>query len=106
MFDSTKAEADQRAPITAMTLESSQALEGGAMFAEIPDPECALRSDWSVRRPTWLDRRQRTSSSLGPGAAGLTAARTLGRAGKTVTILEARERCGGRIHPLPSAEFR
>jgi monoamine oxidase len=42
---------------------------------------------------------------IGAGAAGLMAARTLGRAGKTVTILEARERCGGRIHPLPSAEF-
>jgi riboflavin biosynthesis pyrimidine reductase len=32
VFDSTEAEADQRAPVTAMTLESSRALEGGAML--------------------------------------------------------------------------
>jgi len=32
IFDSTEAEADQRPPVTAMTLESSQALEGGAML--------------------------------------------------------------------------
>jgi hypothetical protein len=32
VFDSTDAEADCRAPVTAMTLESSQALEGGAML--------------------------------------------------------------------------
>jgi riboflavin biosynthesis pyrimidine reductase len=32
VFDSTEAEADQRAPITAMTLESSQALEGGIVL--------------------------------------------------------------------------
>jgi riboflavin biosynthesis pyrimidine reductase len=32
IFDSTEAEADQRAPVTAMTLESSHAMEGGAML--------------------------------------------------------------------------
>jgi riboflavin biosynthesis pyrimidine reductase len=32
VFDSTDAQADRRAPVTAMTLESSQALEGGAML--------------------------------------------------------------------------
>ena len=42
---------------------------------------------------------------IGAGAAGLMAARVLGRAGKKVTILEARERCGGRIDPLSVAEF-
>src|ERR1700736_20344 len=42
---------------------------------------------------------------IGAGAAGLMAAREFARAGKRVTILEARDRCGGRIHPLPSADF-
>jgi monoamine oxidase len=42
---------------------------------------------------------------IGAGAAGLMAARELARAGKRVTILEARDRYGGRIDPLPSAEF-
>jgi riboflavin biosynthesis pyrimidine reductase len=32
VFDSTEAETDERAPITAMTLESSETLEGGAML--------------------------------------------------------------------------
>ncbi|MEO6632509.1 MAG: NAD(P)/FAD-dependent oxidoreductase, partial [Mucilaginibacter sp.] len=35
---------------------------------------------------------------IGAGATGLIAARTLAKAGKKVTILEARNRCGGRIH--------
>jgi monoamine oxidase len=42
---------------------------------------------------------------IGAGAAGLMAARELGRGGKRVTILEARDRCGGRIYPLPAADF-
>ncbi len=42
---------------------------------------------------------------IGAGAAGLMAARELGRSGRKVTVLEARDRCGGRIHPLPAAEF-
>ncbi len=42
---------------------------------------------------------------VGAGAAGLMTARELVRAGKRVTILEARERCGGRIYPLSAEEF-
>ena len=42
---------------------------------------------------------------IGAGAAGLMAARELAREGKRATIVEARDRCGGRIHPLPSADF-
>src|SRR5438552_10165508 len=42
---------------------------------------------------------------VGAGAAGLMTARELARAGKQVTILEARDRCGGRIYPLPAQEF-
>jgi monoamine oxidase len=42
---------------------------------------------------------------VGAGAAGLMTARELARAGKRVTIIEARERCGGRIYTLPSEEF-
>ena len=42
---------------------------------------------------------------VGAGAAGLMAACELARVGKRVTILEARDRCGGRIYPLPTEEF-
>ena len=42
---------------------------------------------------------------VGAGAAGLMTARELARAGKRVTVVEARDRCGGRIYPLPVAEF-
>jgi monoamine oxidase len=42
---------------------------------------------------------------IGAGAAGLMTARELRRSGKRVTILEARDRCGGHIDPLPVADF-
>ncbi|CCE03968.1 NAD(P)/FAD-dependent oxidoreductase [Bradyrhizobium sp. STM 3809] len=42
---------------------------------------------------------------VGAGAAGLMAARELASGGRKVTLLEARERCGGRIHPLAESTF-
>ena len=42
---------------------------------------------------------------VGAGAAGLMAGRELARAGKRVTILEARHRLGGRIYSLPAETF-
>jgi monoamine oxidase len=42
---------------------------------------------------------------VGGGIAGLSAARELARSGLTVTLLEAKERCGGRIHTLRNRGF-
>ncbi|GGH19374.1 flavin monoamine oxidase family protein [Mucilaginibacter phyllosphaerae] len=42
---------------------------------------------------------------IGAGAAGLMAAYTLSKAGKKVTVLEARNRTGGRIHSLSNEYF-
>ncbi|HMO78400.1 MAG TPA: NAD(P)/FAD-dependent oxidoreductase [Candidatus Paceibacterota bacterium] len=42
---------------------------------------------------------------IGAGASGLIAARELAKAGKKITILEARDRIGGRIMPLSEEDF-
>ena len=42
---------------------------------------------------------------VGAGAAGLMTARELALAGRRVSVIEARDRCGGRIYTLPAAEF-
>lgn len=42
---------------------------------------------------------------IGAGAAGLMAARTLSSSGKTILVLEARERIGGRIHTITAKGF-
>ncbi|HEX6065109.1 MAG TPA: FAD-dependent oxidoreductase, partial [Longimicrobiales bacterium] len=40
---------------------------------------------------------------IGAGAAGLAAARDLTEAGRTVLVLEARDRIGGRVHTTVDA---
>src|ERR1700745_66934 len=52
-----------------------------------------------------LSQRRTHFLIVGAGAAGLMTARELARSGKKVTILEARDRCGGRIYPLSAQEF-
>ena len=42
---------------------------------------------------------------IGAGAAGLAAARMFAEAGKSICILEARDRIGGRIHTLQGQGF-
>jgi monoamine oxidase len=42
---------------------------------------------------------------IGAGAAGLAAARVIGKTGRTVTVLEARTRAGGRIYTLHDNDF-
>ena len=48
---------------------------------------------------------QQTIIIIGAGAAGLMAARILSAAGHTVTVLEANDRVGGRIHTIHPAGF-
>jgi monoamine oxidase len=48
--------------------------------------------------------KKTNSIIIGAGASGLMAAYTLAKAGKSVTILEARNRIGGRIHTLNNTE--
>jgi monoamine oxidase len=52
-----------------------------------------------------LSMQNQTILIIGAGAAGLMAARILAKAGMGVTVLEARGRCGGRIHTLYNKRF-
>jgi monoamine oxidase len=68
-------------------------------------PELGLVSHTATVGDLLSARKNDAFVIVGAGSAGLMAARELARGGKTVTLLEARESCGGRIETLPAAEF-
>src|SRR5439155_22951399 len=85
-------------------LRSGPGLNAGALF------QCRCRQPVSTGSnpisPRMMASLHPTNFLIvGAGAAGLLIARELPRTGKAVTIIEARDRCGGRIYPLPSQEF-
>ena len=57
-------------------------------------------------RPGWTTGRAPRVVVVGAGPAGLSAARVLHRAGVDVTVLEARDRIGGRVHTETLPERR
>lgn len=58
----------------------------------------ALRSGQRAARALLTERQPRTAIVIGAGIAGAAAARTFVDAGVRVTVLEARDRIGGRLH--------
>ena len=68
-------------------------LAGGAAAAL---PATAEASASKRKRPTGSTRRVEVAI-IGAGFAGLTAARTLARAGRSIAVVEARQRVGGRV---------
>jgi monoamine oxidase len=71
----------------------------GALLAGAPGAEAAKRKPKRKKKPKSTQPKTKTADFIvvGAGMAGLTAAREITRAGKSVLVVEARDRVGGRI---------
>lgn len=68
-------------------------------------PWCDGELDERAQPMMTVDQRASVHAIIvGAGIAGLVAADTLSRAGRTVTVLEARDRVGGRAHSIRTAD--
>ena len=78
------------------------AATGAAAAAGVAGPAAAQ----AQRRPRRLVRRREDVVVVGGGLAGIVAAREVAKAGRSVAVLEARDRVGGRMrnHPIPGSE--
>ena len=85
-------------------LGTGAAAGAGALLGGVPDADAARKKKRKRHK-----RRIRKADVVvvGGGFAGLTAAREIAKAGKSVYVVEARDRVGGRVwnHELPGGKI-
>jgi len=91
-------------------LGTGAAAGAGALLGAAPAAEAAKKKRPAKKKRKPVPKKRPRSADVivvGAGFAGLTAARQVVKAGKSVLVVEARDRVGGRVwnHELPGGDF-